>query len=293
MKQVVKKILKTFVSERGYAVAAGLRHLPRRLYLRVVFPERVAVLIPTGGFLIVVDPQNGFTDDMLFLQRHRDDDVTNVMDQYLMAGSIFVDIGMNIGYETLWGSRRVGSSGRVISFEPLPRLVAQATESVVANGFTNVTIVGKALGDECGEMTLYLHPRDAGLSSLVNSRGATQRTKIAVSTLDLELQQIDRIDLIKMDVEGFEFEALRGAAGTLRRLHPPIVFEFTPHLYEAKAPGSSAAMLSFLTNELDYTLYRLAPSGPLELRSQDLEPMTQSLREREEPVNIFARYSAQ
>ena len=166
------------------------------------------------------------------------------MKKYLENGDTMIDIGANIGYETIVGASLVSPNGRVHSFEPLPNLVSQIKESLSENSLTNVTIHNKAAGDSSGELILYTHSEDAGLTSTINKNNYQSKLTVPVVTLDEELKDI-KPKLIKIDVEGYELETLNGAKNIIEKSKPVIVFEFSPHLYEQEYKGKSLDLFNF------------------------------------------------
>lgn len=140
----------------------------------------------------------------------------------LHAGDIFVDVGANIGTLTLAGSRLVGPTGRVFSIEAHSRTVRYLRGNVRLNAAENVTVLHAAVGDRSG--TVKFSNRRSDDQNGVASSGI----EVPLATLDsllLGLLPADiRIRLLKMDVEGFELFALRGATRVLA-LTDAIYFE--------------------------------------------------------------------
>lgn len=208
------------------------------------------------------------------------------MKRYCTPGSTFIDIGANIGYETLWGASLVGPSGAVYAFEPIPHLVSQIKESISHNIFSNITIVPKACGGKEAVSTIYFHEEDAGLTSLANNTGSTQKTTVQVTTLDTELENVGHVSMIKVDVEGYEYEALLGGEKVIAKNKPYIIFEFSPHLYEKDYEGKSLKLLSFLSNN-GYHIYFLDNLG-VEIEKSMFRNMTTKVLEDETIPNCIA-----
>ena len=123
----------------------------------------------------------------------------------LEPGSTFVDIGANSGFFTLLAAKRVGSSGQVLSFEPLPSMVARIEENLILNGYSNVRIYKFALSDQAGFCKFYEGPeRNKGISSLRQIDNSSKTLQVETMPLD-ELPDLPHtVDLIKIDVEGAE-----------------------------------------------------------------------------------------
>jgi len=127
------------------------------------------------------------------------------------------DIGANVGFYTLIASRLVGPRGRVVAFEPLPRNVDYLRRHVSMNAASNVTVIEAAVAERGGTGMLKegSGPAEGALSSCGD-------VMVRLVALDL-LTDLPAPDVMKIDVEGAEFEVLRGAAATLRT-HRPTIF---------------------------------------------------------------------
>jgi FkbM family methyltransferase len=135
---------------------------------------------------------------------------------------IVVDVGANVGAHAIAMSRRVGSGGRVIAFEPVPTTAWLMRENLALNKIENVELFEAAVSDAPGlvEMNVF----DQRFSAW-NSRGAAVNDGIApvevvsvpAQTLDAVMADagVERIGFLKIDVEGFEVDVLRGASGLL------------------------------------------------------------------------------
>lgn len=137
-------------------------------------------------------------------------------------GDTVIDGGAYLGNFAILAARLVGRRGRVIALEPDPA-TAQALRSRMEQlGLGNVQVVAKGLWDKEEEIPFYMH-EGVGLSSLFPSEtDQPARTSIQCTSLDALVAdlQLERVDFVKMDVEGAEIEALSGASDTLTRHHP-------------------------------------------------------------------------
>lgn len=132
---------------------------------------------------------------------------------FLGEGAVFVDIGANVGTYALWAARRVGPAGIVIALEPHPRTFAKLEFNRAANGVENVRCLNVAAGPEAGTATLRFDGGgNVGGASLLsgNATGGGADVVVAVSPLAgiLSEQKIHRVDVVKIDVEGYEDRAL-------------------------------------------------------------------------------------
>ncbi|MGC2530641.1 MAG: FkbM family methyltransferase [Candidatus Acidiferrum sp.] len=142
-------------------------------------------------------------------------------------GMTVIDVGAHIGYHTLLFAKCVGPSGRVFSFEPLPENFALLRKNVELNRLTQVRILNQAVFSRSGEITISV-PDDqpnSGNGSACLDRGLQQFLVNAVS-LDAFCEEFSiRPDLLKLDMEGAEYEALLGAARVIGRFRPKLLIE--------------------------------------------------------------------
>ncbi|HSK24193.1 MAG TPA: FkbM family methyltransferase [Egicoccus sp.] len=181
------------------------------------------------------------------------------LDDFLGEGHICCDIGAEYGLYTLTFASRAGRTGRVLAFEPLPGPRRFLIRMLRWLGAANVTVRPHALGDEVRQGTMSLPTRrglpvhgrafltdDAdGLGPNAEFAG-DRRLRVDVFTLDSVVDEagLDRIDVIKIDVEGYEPAVLRGAEQTIRRFRPILLIEIEDrHLGKFGADGATVVDL--------------------------------------------------
>jgi FkbM family methyltransferase len=149
----------------------------------------------------------------------------------LPPDGVAVDVGANIGLTAL-ALAALLPQGRVVAVEPSPRTLAALRRTLAANGLeARVAVEGAAVGAAPGEAEFHDSEHSAGSHLLAaGTMRAEQlgRVVVPVTTLDriAEAQGLQRLDLLKIDVEGFETEVLDGAAATLARYRPVCIAEF-------------------------------------------------------------------
>jgi FkbM family methyltransferase len=150
-------------------------------------------------------------------------------------GDRCVDVGANVGVHTVRLARLAGLDGEVIAIEPDPDVAQRARRNIGLNGLSNVRVIDAAASDRAGEMRLYRpSPRDTNRAraSLMHHRYLTGlATTVPVVTID-DLCAGAPVALVKIDVEGHEAAVVRGAADTIARYAPSIVFEYAPELLD-------------------------------------------------------------
>jgi len=158
-----------------------------------------------------------------------------ILDQVGVADSDFIiDIGANIGWYSLTLSSK--SQPTMISFEPDPTNYALLNENISLNKRTNIHPFNCAVANAEGVMKLYLYKKyNQGRHSLIEGPKTKEYVEVKTIVLDKFLEEKGwagkRIKLLKIDIEGFEFPALRGAAKTLARTDY-VLSEFSPAIME-------------------------------------------------------------
>lgn len=151
------------------------------------------------------------------------------LENFLSPGGVFVDIGGNTGIYTMKAAQffRNSGSGTVVTFEPLPEMLAILDRNLHFNGFTNVRLRSFCLGAESGTADFWINFGRPASSSLVSRDPRAHRLSTLVFKLDevFPLEKLDRLDYVKIDVEGAESDVLAGAAQTLSRFRPIIQME--------------------------------------------------------------------
>lgn len=197
-------------------------------------------------------------------------------------GMTVFDVGANIGKYTKLFSLIVGDSGRVFAFEPSPNSAQRIAGLLAGDGLKNVTLCSQAVCDHAGTVVLHQFPEEY---SSWNSLGQPQmedprdpsrlvplagKVTVEAVTLDdfCQAHGIERIDYLKLDVEGAEFLALQGAKGLLqRRAVQFLQFEVSKKMLEGL--DTSARPVFDLLGKCGYECHAIAPDGTLGPRVKD------------------------
>lgn len=154
---------------------------------------------------------------------------TAEIERRLAPGGVFVDIGASEGDYALIAARIVGPRGRVHAFEPDPGNVETIRGNLALNGFGHVTLHAAALSDRDGSAALY-RSSVSGWHSLLPGLEHRDNDVIAVPVARLDSLGLERIDMIKIDVEGAEAAVLDGARDSIARHRPVILLDTHPSL---------------------------------------------------------------
>ena len=210
--------------------------------------------------LLQCDPRDSVQQDLL-LRGEWEPQITDTITRLLRPGDVFVDIGANIGYYSLLAARCVGPEGRVLAFEPLPDNVEQLVHNMLDNDVRNLLLYSVALGQHLGTMTLFSGAYGSVAQSSV--RPVSGRSyPVSCCPLDAVVgpDLLERVRLVKIDVEGAELHVLGGMRALLSRSDPPVVIcELTDRYL--REVGHSAAELIDHVRGYGYEVYLTARQG--------------------------------
>ena len=151
---------------------------------------------------------------------------------FLNPGGVAIDIGANLGEWALPLARRVGPAGRVMAIEPAPRAAAALDKTLVANALAQAEVIRCAVGDHDGTVEFAVPivtsvRVDTGTARIGPPAAGHEALKVALRSLNslAPERRLDRIDLVKIDVEGHERQVLDGARASLARFRPVLVLE--------------------------------------------------------------------
>lgn len=223
-----------------------------------------------------------------------------IISALLRPGDRFADIGANSGFFTMLAASRVGATGKVISFEPVPSMRARLLDNVRLNGFTNVETHDVALSDHCDTLTFYVGPEGhKGVSSLrvIDNPGAQLQVK--TMPLDAMADPLGRLRLAKIDVEGAEQKVLMGMQHITEEHRPFLLIEITDAFL--RAMGDDAVSLAEGLTTKGYLMYAITESGLCPMTPQQAaeqgqynalfapEPVPESLMAPDCPAGMAVR----
>jgi FkbM family methyltransferase len=194
----------------------------------------------------------------------------------LREDSVFFDMGANQGEFSLFAAKRL-PKGRVFAFEPVARTRSRLERNVALNALSNVTVLPYGLAAKPGRLPIHL-PKDNWFDGSLNM-GAPSIYGEGELTEEIEIRTLDgvfaelgagRIDVLKADIEGAEYDMLKGGAETLRKHRPVMLLEAnSPMLRRA---GSGPREFCGFLRSLGYSLTEIVPGGaPRPLESDDFE----------------------
>jgi FkbM family methyltransferase len=168
---------------------------------------------------------------------------TNLFACVIRSGMVVVDIGAFVGWYSLLAARQVGERGKVYAFEPDPRNYALLIENLRVNQFdSRVTCLPQAVSNQTG-VQRFFHGGDLNRNSLIPSTDEETSTMVPTVVLDEILDRSLQVDVIKLDVDGAEVNALRGMRETLTRAAPTVKLFVECNPNSLRNAGESAQSL--------------------------------------------------
>jgi FkbM family methyltransferase len=178
----------------------------------------------------------------------------NAFRQLLKPGAIVVEAGANIGSHTLHLSQIVGPAGQIHAFEPQRRIFQILCANLALNNIANVHVRPQGLG--AVNDTMWVSSPDVSAAANFGGVALGSSGNESVEIVTLDQLGMQRLDLIKIDVEGMEEAVLRGGIETIRRLRPTLYLENDPA--DARL-DKSASLIKFI-RDLGYRMWWHLPS---------------------------------
>lgn len=237
---------------------------------RAIAGQGAVAQVRRGGLVWELDLREGI--DLAIYLRLYERATLRAYRRFLREGAVAVDIGANIGAHTLELARLVGKQGRVYAFEP----TAYAFMKLLRNLRLNPEVAQQVVAAQCmltdGKTAIpseifsswplqtadRLH--EVHLGRPMSTDGATSAPLDAC----LFAASVQRVDLIKIDVDGYECVVLRGAVETLRRFRPIVILELAPYTLQER--GSDANELAHILEDLSYETRDLHSGRSLSIR---------------------------
>ena len=212
----------------------------------------------------------------------------DLLRRHLRPGMTVFDLGANVGFYTERFSRLVGAAGKVYAFEPDPFCSEVLRDRTRLLG--NVRVENVAVGARQGEATLFCSNRDRAENRTrpLDPGVPAEAVRVPVVTLDgyCRSRNVERVDALKMDVEGDEVHVLRGMSETMARTPPAWMFiEFGPA--QLRGAGASPEEFWDLLDERGYRSYSSEGHGELQ-RIRDTRAFTEA--HARSFTNILALY---
>ena len=211
-----------------------------------------------------------------------------LLDRAIRPGDTVVDVGANVGYNTVYAAARVGRDGRVVAVEPAADNVAVLRDNIAANALHNVVVHETAAGCAHEVRDLFLRGDVSAVNSLFPRSvyaSVTGVVQVAVTPLD-HLVEGDA-HVVKIDVEGAELDVLAGMTRLLRHSQIRLIVEWHPGLQEAAGYAVDALPIFLLDHGFQLNAASHARVSRLDARG--IGALAARLRRRGRPVELVAQ----
>ena len=235
-------------------------------------------IVSVQGFQIYVSRSDSDVGYHVAMDNY-EPDVTAVFGQVLRQGMGVIDIGANIGYFSMLSARLVGPKGHVLAVEPNPRNARMLEASRRLNDYSHVSVAQIAAGRATGLLALHVGQSNGTTSEPSDDLDALLSAETVASLrIDHIVSPAHSVGLIKLDVEGAEYNAILGCEGVITRDRPTIISEFSPDQMPGISGVSGPDYLRWLMAR-GYQVGCIQPDGSVSTPSND-------------PERIMAEYAA-
>lgn len=211
-------------------------------------------------------------DYAMFTSGSREPDTSNALKVLCKRGNVVLDIGANVGSHALPMASLVGEEGKVYAFEPVPWAMNRMKKNLELNNFKNMVLEPIALSDTNEEMEMKFRASfkigsksGVGVEGKIDDGwwGECEHIKVRLQTLDnyVSTRHFSHIDLIKLDVDGFEGKVIRGAQETLKQFTPVIIMEVAPAWTEMR--GDNIKNILHDLESFGYVFYKEVDFSPI------------------------------
>ena len=211
---------------------------------------------------------------------------TKVLYDEIKEGNVVLDIGANIGDDTLTLARIVGEKGKVYAFEPDPENFRLLKKNVNVNKYRNVVLVDSAVSNVNGKLKLYLSENNKADHRIYESNEARKYVEVGSISLDTYFRNKKiKIDVVKIDIQDAEMKAFEGMTGLLKKNnYPKILTEFWP--IGLKRCGSTSVNFLKFIRGMKYSIYFLDEKRNLTKKVSDKYLLQMFTEENEKFANL-------
>ncbi|MGC2671009.1 MAG: FkbM family methyltransferase [Candidatus Acidiferrum sp.] len=246
---------------------------------RAVAGKNSSATVRRRGLMWSLDLNEGI-DFSIYLLGAFERSTVITLEKLVKPGDVVFDIGANIGAHTLGLARSVGSAGRVFAFEPtdfafdkLKRNLALNPE-LQAHTYPRQVLLAAEPAEGAPKEIFASWPLEKDASVHPKHRGRqVAASKATVDTLDriVAREGIERVDVIKIDVDGHELPVLQGGLAVLKKFRPILVMEMSPYVH-AEEHNSFPSLVALL-RDAGYSIQHASTWAPLPLQERELEAL--------------------
>lgn len=259
----IKPLLDAFIG----LVAAISRRItpPDRLLRKFYNPDRrendfIETVIPYDQTLKIRINTSSFFEWEIFFKGYYEKYLVRLFKRHVFPGAVCIDIGANIGSNTLIMANLAGPSGAVYAFEPNPDFFSKLDQNVRLNEIHNVRLFMKAIDPVAGTAELFVGSGPVKTASLVHfSESYDKRVNIETITPGEALRDLKACDFIKIDVDGTEGRVIESCRDIILRHQPLVLFEYSAEAW--REAGWTFARTADFFRQNRYQLYEVRIKG--------------------------------
>ncbi len=247
-----------------YGIRTAFRAISHYGYRAIRNPQvnpNESLIHVNGCKMVLVPNDQGISTELSVFKKH-EPLTTKIISNTLKKGMVCLDVGSNIGYYVLLERKIIGDEGKIIAIEPSPQNFKYLQKNIELQNVKNITSFNFAGGEKDGTVTFFVNNKSNGCKVIPEgetpahpSRGTL--IKVPVKRLDDFIDELglDRVDFLRMDVEGYELHIFRGLVNTLKKFKPIISIEL--HKRQLGIEGTKEFFK--LMKDLDYEVESFVP----------------------------------
>lgn len=230
-------------------------------------------MIPVKEHHLQVSSSDMGISRALFLYGDREQQFAYLLDKLVKPGMTVLDIGANLGFYVLKEAHLLKGSGKIFAAEPSPFNIELLKKNITSNGLDHIaTALHLGFGEKTGTETMYLS-KCTNLNSFVQnmSENEFQKRQLTNETIEMKMTCLDdfitqygNVDLLRMDIEGYEVEVLRGARKAIAEGRFRGIITLETHLPQYNEQHSLRNELQFLFDNGYKILYLTSNKEPAE-----------------------------
>ena len=253
-KRITNQLVRSYL--RRCPITEGKRVLLNLTRDWIIPEDPIAIFETKYPFRLKANLANPEHQYLYFYGTHDERYVVTKLLKIIKPGDICWDIGANIGFYTCLLASQVEDTGAVIAFEPASLTCDYLHKNVSLNQFTNVTVVNKGIGDKAEQGNLYYSEArlTEGTASLKYAEGRAASESVTLDTIDNLIEKFPAPNFIKIDVEGYQLEVLRGGESYLK-IHAPLLMAELKDVGETNR-ADFIEIEKYIT-DLGYSLYEI------------------------------------
>lgn len=248
-----------FISSLQDIDVRGIRKISHLLPRLLIPQPKGALTIKTlYGFMLNIDPiYDDGVEESIYYTGTYEKGTLYIIQHILNIGDVFIDVGANIGLMSIFASSLVSDTGRIIAFEPNPTTMGLLEGNIKLNSISNIETSVYAIGNsEQASKIFERRDLNRGCASLIETDNDAEIYDIKIIPLSKLFHSNERINLIKIDIEGYELEALKGAGEILSGNNPPMLIVECSELRENTHGFKSDDLYNFLIGLDHYRLFK-------------------------------------